>query len=92
MTKLILLNGFLGIKKDPYKTSQPNAKNIVTWQNNINSPQILKSLNDYLDFLGEEILTKMGYSYQELWQSLQTYHSDYRFFIVDYLAFRIYSK
>ncbi|GEM_PF-596034 len=66
------LNNFpnwkFGDQKSVYTNKQPNSKNIDAWISHLENPQVWRVVNDYLHFLGEDIINQMGYSYEELEQ------------------------
>lgn len=59
-----------GDQKMVNKQTKPDPKNLNTWVLSLNNPKIWQVSNDYLEFLGHEILYQMGYSYRELRKTL----------------------
>lgn len=53
-----------------YEKSQPDPENLDKWILSLKNPQIWQTASDYLEFLGEEIVFQMGYSYKELRETL----------------------
>jgi hypothetical protein len=56
----------LGDQEKVYRHSQPSADSVDKWVIALDDPQIWRLANEYLDFLGKNILDQMGYSYEEL--------------------------
>ncbi len=53
-----------------YQHSRPVTDNIDKWQKNISSPELVGFAGQYLKTLGSDIVTKMGYDFEELKQKL----------------------
>ena len=53
-----------------YQKVRPDPGNLDKWILSIKSPHIWQVANDYLEFLGQETVYQMGYSYRELRQTL----------------------
>jgi tetratricopeptide (TPR) repeat protein len=53
-----------------YQKVRPDPGNLDKWILSIKSPHIWQAANDYLEFLGHEIVCQMGYSYRELRKTL----------------------
>ncbi|MEG4060374.1 sulfotransferase, partial [Microcoleus sp. SVA1_A1] len=53
-----------------YQNTKPDSSNLNKWLEDIKQPQIWRLASDYLQILGEETIEKLGYSYQELWSTL----------------------
>ena len=53
------------------KEIEPNSTNVNSWIDKLSNPYTWQLVNDYLQFLGEEIIEKMGYSYSFLENSIQ---------------------
>jgi len=53
-----------------YKHNNPVTDNINKWQKNISSPEFVEISNQYLETLGADIVSKMGYNFRELKQKL----------------------
>lgn len=49
---------------------RPVPQNVPQWIDGLDDPQIWRLINDYLQFLGQDILDGMGYSYKGLRQTL----------------------
>lgn len=60
--------GSLGYKeqRDDYKLGRPDAANIDRWVLSLREPQVWRMAGDYLDYLGEDLLGRMGYHYADL--------------------------
>lgn len=56
----------LGDDTNVYENTKPNAKNLGKWISQLDSPQVWRVVNDYLQLLGKNTVEKMGYSYEEL--------------------------
>lgn len=68
-----------GDKKNPYKSVKPNDQNIDKWKKELENPQVWRFANDYLELLGSDTLSQMGYSYEILRQCLDEYYPSYPF-------------
>jgi glycosyltransferase involved in cell wall biosynthesis len=55
-----------------YKHNRPVTDNIDKWQNNIFSPEFVEISNQYLEILGSDIVSKMGYNFKEIKQKLNS--------------------
>ncbi|MEZ2238916.1 sulfotransferase, partial [Microcoleus sp.] len=53
-----------------YQNTKPDSSNLNKWLEEIKQPQIWRLASDYLQILGEETIDKLGYSYHELWSTL----------------------
>ncbi|MGB3405203.1 MAG: hypothetical protein WBA77_21145 [Microcoleaceae cyanobacterium] len=53
--------------------TKPNPQHSAHWKHSLKDPQIWQLVNDYLTILGEDTITKMGYSYEELQQTLDAH-------------------
>jgi len=53
-----------------YQSTKPDSSNLNKWLEDIKEPQIWRLASDYLQILGEETIEKLGYSYHELWSTL----------------------
>jgi hypothetical protein len=49
-----------------YSHSRPTSDRADAWQEKLHDPQVWRLLSDYLEFLGPELLARMGYRHQEL--------------------------
>lgn len=56
----------LGDQESVYENIGPTVESVDKWKNNLDNAQIWRLLNDYLQMLGEELITGLGYSYNEL--------------------------
>ena len=59
---------------DQHKVAQetrPDSNNINSWIDKLSNPHTWQLVNDYLQFLGEEIIEQMGYSYSSLQNIIQ---------------------
>jgi len=61
-----------GDQKLVYQKTKPDPENLDKWILSLKNPQIWQAANDYLEFLGHEIVYQMGYSYRELRKTLDT--------------------
>ena len=52
------------------KHKQVNKENLERWQEILSNPQIWRVVSDYLDYLGAELLNRMGYDYRDLRQKV----------------------
>jgi tetratricopeptide (TPR) repeat protein len=59
-----------GDQKLVYQKTRPDPHNLDKWTVSFKNPQIWQAANDYLEFLGHEIICQMGYSYRELRKTL----------------------
>lgn len=57
-----------GDKKSVYNNSKPDSKNLDNWVLTLENPQVWRVANDYLQLLGQDTISRMGYSYEELQQ------------------------
>ncbi len=64
--------GRFGDSVGVYQHSRPVADNIDKWLKNILSPEHVEFADQYLRTLGSEIVSKMGYKYEELKQKLDS--------------------
>jgi hypothetical protein len=55
-----------GDPKNLYENNKPNPQHSDHWQQSLKEAQTGQVVNDYLTLLGEETITQMGYSYEEL--------------------------
>jgi glycosyltransferase involved in cell wall biosynthesis len=55
-----------------YEHQRPVADNIDKWLKNITSPELVEFSNQYLKALGSDIVSKMGYNFNELNQKLNS--------------------
>jgi glycosyltransferase involved in cell wall biosynthesis len=55
-----------------YKYQRPVADNIDKWLKNISSPELTKFSNQYLEALGSDTVSKMGYNFNGLKQKLNS--------------------
>lgn len=62
----------LGDMTSIYKYSQPVTSKVDKWVKAIENPQIWRLAHDYLHLLGGETCQKLGYSYQELEDILES--------------------
>lgn len=62
-----------GDKKSVYENTKPDAQYLEKWTTALKTPQVWRLVHDYLQLLGPETLTAMGYSYEELEQTVETY-------------------
>jgi len=56
-----------------YQYTQPASQNSEKWVQALDEPQVWRLANDYLKMLGKEIIERMGYSYEELQQVLESH-------------------
>lgn len=56
----------MGDKKNIYEKNTPESSNANRWIEKISNPQVWRLTSDYLDFLGAETMSKLGYDYTEL--------------------------
>jgi hypothetical protein len=61
-----------GDQEDLYKHTEPVSQNIEKWVSGLRVPQVWRLSSDLLNYLGKEIIEQMGYSYQELTETLET--------------------
>jgi tetratricopeptide (TPR) repeat protein len=61
-----------GDQKLVYQKTRPDPQNLDKWILSLENPQIWQAADDYLKFLGHEIVYQMGYSYRELRKTLDT--------------------
>lgn len=59
-----------GDQKLVYQKTRPEPQNLDKWILSLENPQIWQAANDYLEFLGLEIVYQMGYSYRQLRKTL----------------------
>lgn len=59
-----------GDKSKIWKLGKPDPQNIEKWVENINEPQVWRLANDYLFLLGDNTVTQMGYSFDNLREKL----------------------
>ncbi len=52
--------------KNVYKYSRPHNLSMERWIKEIEHPQIWRLINDYLNLLGRDIISQMGYKFEEL--------------------------
>jgi hypothetical protein len=62
-----------GDPKNLYENTKPNSQHSDHWKHSLKDAQTWQVVNDYLAILGEETITQMGYSYEELQEIIQTY-------------------
>lgn len=62
-----------GDKKKVYGENKPDAENIEKWILCLKNPQIWRLANDYLYFLDRDIIEAMGYSWENLNETLETH-------------------
>jgi len=55
-----------GDQKLVYNKTRPDPENLDKWISSLQNPHIWQAANDYLQFLGHELVYRMGYSYREL--------------------------
>lgn len=55
-----------GDQKLVYQKTRPDPKNLDKWILSLKNPQIWQTASDYLEFLGDDMVFQMGYSYQNL--------------------------
>lgn len=55
----------LGDQANVYQHSKPVAQSKSRWMKRVDNPQVWRLMNDYLEFLGEDIFNQMGYSYDD---------------------------
>jgi Sulfotransferase family len=67
-------NKFFGDSKSIDRYQKPNVQNLDRWIEQLSDPQVWRIINDYLVFLGPKTIQAMGYSYEELSQTLEQYH------------------
>jgi len=60
-----------GDQKTIYKTSKPDVNMIEKWVRGMEDTQSWRLANDYLQWLGQDRINQMGYSYEELRQILE---------------------
>lgn len=60
-----------------YQEKKPLLENCDRWQQQLQNPIIWQSASNYLEFLGEELLTCLGYSYAELQEVLERQKPNY---------------
>ena len=65
-----LIKWRFGDKGLVYEKTRPDPKNLDRWISSLQNPQIWQVASDYLEFLGEEIVAQMGYSYNKLRETL----------------------
>ncbi|MGH7826965.1 MAG: sulfotransferase family protein [Candidatus Binatia bacterium] len=56
----------LGDQENVYQRIGPDSDGANNWLFALDNPQTWRVANDYLDFLGKELVEKMGYRYEEL--------------------------
>ncbi|MFB2879618.1 sulfotransferase [Floridanema aerugineum] len=54
-----------------YQENKPMNQNGDRWQENLQNPIIWQSANNYLEFLGKDLLANLGYSYTKLKEILE---------------------
>ncbi len=62
--------GYKDQKRDVYLTGKPKPENLDKWLSATKEPQLWRVVDDYLEFLGQETVSQMGYSYKQLRQQL----------------------
>ena len=65
-----LPNFSVGDPNGVYRHTRPAGDRAEAWQEQIRDPQVWKLTSDYLELLGPETLTRMGYRYEELRSTL----------------------
>lgn len=65
-----------------YQNTKPDSQNLSKWALALEDPQVWRVANDYLQLLGQEIVSQMGYSYEELQQLIDEHrpHWFYRWY------------
>ena len=56
------------------KETVPNPKYIDEWVDSLSDPQFLRIVSEYLECLGKNVVNKMGYSYDNLFNQLRERH------------------
>jgi hypothetical protein len=64
-----------GDPKNLYENTNPNPKHSDHWKDSLKDAQVWQVVNDYLTILGEDTITKMGYSYPELQEIVEANRS-----------------
>jgi len=59
-------NGRFGDSIGVYKHNRPVSDSIDKWLKNLATPDLIKFAHEYLDMLGSDVLSNMGYSYEEI--------------------------
>ena len=59
--------------KSVHQSGKPNADNLDRWIHELKDPQVWRTAKDYLELLGEDTISKMGYEYEELSAILHTH-------------------
>lgn len=58
--------------KSVYKHDRPVTQYVDDWVLRLNSPQKVRIAKEYLSELGEDTVRRLGYSYEELWDKLES--------------------
>lgn len=61
----------LGDDREVYQHGRPRRENAVKWARGLNDPQVWRFTNDYLHALGRCTVERMGYSFDELQQTIE---------------------
>ena len=56
----------LGDQDKIYRSSRPDTEHLNRWVSDLRNPQIWRLLYDYLEYLGSETISDLGYSFEEL--------------------------
>lgn len=60
----------LGDKTNVDKKRMPDCSHLDRWKEDVKDPQIWRLVNDYVDYLGEDLLGRLGYSYSDMKREL----------------------
>ena len=60
-----------GDKGNAFEKSLPDLLHAEQWKNGLENPQTWRVMNDYLGNLGNSVVTKMGYSFEQILRTLK---------------------
>ena len=62
----------LGYKeqREEYRSGLPDSQNVDKWTSYVKDPQVWRLASDYLNYLGENVISLLGYSYHEMQEKL----------------------
>lgn len=63
----------LGDQKGVYRHAQPVAGNAEKWQQSLSDPQLWRLAGDYLEQLGRDVVGRLGYSYDQIQKTVESY-------------------
>ena len=59
-----------GDQKSVHQLRQPDPRKATQWMDSLDDPQVWRCARDYLEFLRPELLTRLGYRYEELCEQM----------------------